>query len=95
MWKDTEGLRQVKKILGDFNRGRSKNCKSLCKKSLRLLIAFLLEHCILERHLHKLGIVDDEFSTFCGAEEETPKHLIKNFDVNNGHKSKKLWSTSK
>lgn len=30
---------------GDFNRGRSRVCKSLCKKNLRFFIRFLTEDC--------------------------------------------------
>lgn len=33
-----------------------------------------MEHCTIKGHLHKIGIVDDEFCRFCGAEEETPIH---------------------
>lgn len=44
---------------GDFDRRRSKVCNSLRKKSLRLLTGFLTGHSTIQRHLHKLGIVDD------------------------------------
>lgn len=32
-------------------------------------------------HLLKLGVEDDSFCTFCGADEETPRHLAMNCDV--------------
>lgn len=33
-WKSTKGLRETKELLmGDFDRGRSKVCRILCKKS--------------------------------------------------------------
>lgn len=38
-------------------------------------------HCILKGHLLKLGVEDDAFCTFCGANEETPRHLAMNCDV--------------
>lgn len=54
-WKDKGGPRQAKDLLGDFDHGRSKTCRSLCKKSLRFLTGFITGHCrpTFKGHLHK------------------------------------------
>lgn len=33
-WKETVGLRQVKELLGDFHRSRSKVCRSIFRRVL-------------------------------------------------------------
>lgn len=67
--------------MGDFDRGRCKVCRSLCKKSLGLLTGFLTGLCTLKGHLQKVGAVDGAFCRLCEAEEETPRHLPINCDV--------------
>lgn len=52
LWKDT-GVLKYAKANGDFDCRRSKVCKSLRKKSLRLVIGFLTGHYTLKGHLHK------------------------------------------
>lgn len=59
--KEMGESRQVKELLRDFDRRRSNVCRSLCKKSLRLLTVFLTGHCTLKLNLHKLRVVGDAF----------------------------------
>lgn len=58
LWKDTGGLRQAKELLGDFDCGRSRVCKSLFKRNLRLMTGFRTGHCVLKGQLSKLETVD-------------------------------------
>lgn len=70
------GLEQANELLGNIDRGRSKVCRNLRKKNLRLLTGFLTRNCTFQVHRHNIGIVDDAFSRFCGDEKETPRHHL-------------------
>lgn len=54
------------------------------------MIGFLKGHGTLKRHLHELMIVDDAICRFCGDEEETPQHLLMNFDAVSGKRFRSL-----
>lgn len=57
-WRDHHSGRILEywsrpRLMGDFDCSRSKVCRSLRKKSLRLLIGFLTGHCAVKGHLYK------------------------------------------
>lgn len=51
-------------MLGNSDRGRSRFCRSLCKKNLKSLTGFLTRKYTLKGKLNTLAIIDDAFGDY-------------------------------
>jgi len=75
-WVNTQGLRQAKGLLGNYNLKRFKQLISMGKNRLRILTGLLTGHCRLRSHLYKLGIVSSGNCRYCDIEEESSEHIV-------------------
>lgn len=80
-WKNLQGLRQSKKLLGNYNQKRFKACISLNKNNLRILTGILTGHCKFKEHLRKLGLASEGLCRFCDEPSETPEHILESCEA--------------
>jgi len=71
-WKDTQGPRQAKSLLGSYNLQRFKQLIVMGKNRLRIQTG----HCRLRSHLCKLGIVSIGTCRYCDIKDETSEHIV-------------------
>jgi hypothetical protein len=50
----------------------------LPRSKLRILVGLITGHCLLNKHLHNMGLIDEPICIACGMENELAFHLLCN-----------------
>ena len=80
-WHNAHGMRQAKKLLGEYNRKRFEACMKMSKNNLRILTGFLTGHCRLREHLRKLRLTEEGLCRFCEEFNEIPEHILRSCEA--------------
>ena len=75
-WTHVPKLRHSKLFIKGFDIKFSKEFLALSKKQARILTMFLTGHGVFNKHLKRLGLVQDERCRKCGDIYETAEHLL-------------------
>lgn len=77
-WISTAGCLVSKKTWPSFNQRRTKQLISQTKTECRSMVRILTGHCLLQGHLHKIGLSDTSKCTYCeeNSSIETAEHIL-------------------
>ena len=74
-WSAQSGMRQSKRLIAP-ERINSEKILNLSRKDIKLYTELMIGHCRLNYHLHKLGLVDNDYCRFCNESQETSEHIL-------------------
>ncbi|CAB0030967.1 unnamed protein product [Trichogramma brassicae] len=81
-WSAAKGCRQAKLMLGpEPNSDWLRQARNRGREYTKLLTHIITGHGHLRYHGHKIGLVSDSTCRWCGADKETPLHLLTACDV--------------
>lgn len=75
-WSLQQGPRQAKLLIGEISLRTSKELLKFSKKQIRIVTGLLTGHCHLNKHLHRIGIINDPICRLCREEEESSQHIL-------------------
>jgi hypothetical protein len=75
-WSLETACRQSRMRLKQLNPGLTRYLLRLPRSNLRILVELLTGHCILNKHLHNMGLIDEPICSACGMEDESAFHLL-------------------
>jgi ribonuclease HI len=76
-WKHTPGQRHAKKMINKSSNKLTSGLLILSRNQMRLVVGLLTGHCHLRKHLHRLGIYEEEpVCKKCGMGKETAHHIL-------------------
>jgi len=76
-WRELPGLRHGKLFIGRPCKKRADNLLKLRRPQLKMIVAILMGHAPVRKHLCVMGLFDgDPACRFCKMESETVQHII-------------------
>ena len=79
-WTHVAKLRHSKQFIRGYSSKMSYQLLSLTRKQVRILTMFLTGHAFFNKHLKKMGLVNDDKCRKCGDIQETAEHLLCDYE---------------
>jgi ribonuclease HI len=75
-WLKVPGQNIAKKLVGNINAKRAKEILNLKKSEIKTVSRCLTGHNLLNYHMKRIGLSNDDKCRFCNIKEETSEHIL-------------------